>query len=112
VANDGLKSFGPNALAGCTLELNIRPQVLKGQEINWKLNESAISKAALDLRVASATQRKSRWQKGYIFRGFERPAGGKQGFLRSLSIEQRCHTGSRVIGIPLHHAATPLKGLG
>jgi hypothetical protein len=47
VATGGLKSFGPNALAGCTLELNIRPQVLKGQEINWKLNESEISKAAV-----------------------------------------------------------------
>jgi hypothetical protein len=47
VATGGLKSFGPNAVASCTRKLNIRPQVLKGQDINWKLNESAISKAAV-----------------------------------------------------------------
>jgi len=47
VTTDGLKSFSPNAVAGFTLELNIRPQALKGKDINWKLNDSPISKAAV-----------------------------------------------------------------
>jgi hypothetical protein len=47
VATDGLKSFSPNAVAGFTLELNIQPQALKGKDINWKLNEAAIFKAAV-----------------------------------------------------------------